>query len=148
MKEYLIQRYAVGNWSAVRGHVPFFATGPAFYQHTVARSLERFGEHRFTSGLVSALRTEMGGLQTDWRDVVAEWLLRSHIVQALWSVDGGECLPEEARWAMSIAGLAEQIPPGDVAEETLYLLSGLSDPSHYRSYVAEDGLELVPCPVP
>ncbi len=148
MAGYLIQKYSVSNWDAVLGRVPFVVTGPRFYEFTIPRSLERFGEHRFHDSLRSALEVNLGGLQTDWRDVAAEWLLEMGIVQALWSVDGGECVPPDLRWTASVQGVADEIPKGEVVDSVFELLSGLGDPGHYRSYVSEDGLALEACPLP
>lgn len=148
MPGYLIQKYSVSNWDAVSGRVPFVATGPRFQEFAIPGSLERFGEHRFVSGLRLAMEAHLGGLQTDWRDVAAEWLLEMGIVQAIWSVDGGECVPEELRWAASVAQVAREIPKGEVVPAVIDLLSGLGDPAHFRAYVAEDGLTLEPCPSP
>ena len=149
MPEYIIQRYSVTNHDAIRGLVPFLATGPAFLGHVRPRSLGLFGEHRMSSAFLSTIRTVLGGLGGDWRDVAAEWLLREGVVQALWSVDGGSCLLPELRWEASVLGLVRELPrDGEVVEAVIDLLAGLSGPEHHRSYLSEDGLVLEPCPVP
>lgn len=149
MRDFLIQRYSCANWDAVRGLVPFVVTGPAFERYTVPGSLDRVGEHRMTPTFLATIGQVMGGEDHTWRDVVAEWLLAEGILQALWSVDSRECLPPEARWVASVAQVAREIPADSpVVEGVVELLSGVSDPGHYRSYVSEDSLTLEPCPVP
>lgn len=149
MADYLIERFSTANHAAVRGHEPFVATGPNFYSHVIPGSLQSVGEYRIRSGLLSPLASLMGGYGGDWRDVAAEWLLREGIVQTFWCVDGGECLPPEMWWISSIEAVSRELPSDvDVPQAVVDLLSGLSDPQHFRTYVAEAGLSLEPCPVP
>lgn len=144
---FLIQRYSGANWDAVKGLAPFVCTGPRFRAYTTTQALTEY-EWKFRQVFVDDISSV--GENVDFhREVVAELLLREGIVQALWSVSSEECLPEGDRWSLSIRQVAAEIPKDDpLAVAVVDFLSGLADPGHFRSYVAEDQLELVPCPVP
>lgn len=145
-REFLIQRYAGGNWPYVRGQIPFIATGPAFKQFVVPGSLERYGEYRFRT--IREIVADIAG-PGDWRETVAEWLLREGIVEALWSVDVTTCLLPEQRWEASISSLADEIPKSmPLDEAVIELLSGLPSAADHRSYLSEDDLSLEPVVVP
>lgn len=139
-RTFLIQRYCTGNWPLVRGEYPFLATGPSF--QSWGYGLERYHEWRFVSDLGGQFEAAFGA--TDEPRYYAAWaLLEVGIVEALWS--GHSPIPEGERWERSVEQLAREIPSGPIGESVIEYLSGLSSPGHYRSYVAEDQIELVPC---
>jgi len=141
---FLIQRYCSANWPQVRGEVPFLATGPNFFGWAIKGSLARCGEHRFTPTFVADIRAILQENTDLARMCVAELLLREGIVQALWAAHS----TEEEKWILSVQQLADEIPSGwSIEEAVVEYLSGLSDAGHFRSYVSEDGIELIPLEV-
>lgn len=146
--DFLIQRYAGGNWPMVRGDAPFLATGPNFFRYAYPGSLVRYGEHRFVQNLKVDFQEAYGEMGGSISRYMAAWaLLESGIVQALW-VDHTE-VPEIERWGVSVDQLESEIPRDvPIGEAVVEYLSGLSDPAHFRNYVVEDRLELIPCLVP
>jgi hypothetical protein len=140
-RTFLIQRYCTGNWPEMRGERPFFATGPQFSNW--AYGLERYNEWRILPTLPQQLETEF----VDDRTEAAAALLDMGIVQALW-VEHTE-VPAEDWMTQSIIALADEIPKaGPLGEAVVDYLSGLSAPGHFRAYVAEDQIDLVPMPCP
>lgn len=147
-RTFLIQRYCPANWSFVKGERPFIATGPRFRDYTTTRTLTEY-EWKFRQSFID----DIGSIGSDPselnREIVAELLLREGIVQALWSVDSPNVLPPERRWRASIEQLAREIPcHSPLNLWVIELLSGMSDPSHFNSYVSEDALRLEPVPIP
>lgn len=158
-RDFLIQRYCSDSHPQVRGLRPFVATGSRFMEWALAGSLQRLGQWAFRpelySGLSRAFPPAAPSVPED-RAIVAEFLLQEGIVEALWSVDSPECLPVDLRWKASLEQVTDEIPflradstlgrimggPYDMALWTIELLSGLSGPEHFRSYVSEDGLIL------
>lgn len=165
-RTFLIQRYCSDNWPQVRGHRPFIVTGPRFLEWIVPGSLEKKGQHVLSPRIKSMLRDLFppGGIHRSsyQHQATAEALLREGILSALWSVDTGECLPEELRWEESIQQVARELPfktagwARDCIEFTFWgvseaveeLLSGMQSPAMAREYVSEDKLTLVPVRVP
>lgn len=137
-RTFLIQRYCTGNWPQVKGEVPFLATGPKFSEW--AYGLERFGEWRFVSDLKIQFE-DVFGQESDPRHSAAWALLETGIVQALWTEHTE--VPESDRWLKSVDQLASEIPKGMIGDAVIEYLSGLSAPSHFRSYVAEDQIQLI-----
>jgi hypothetical protein len=142
-RTFLIQRYCTGNWPLVRGEKPFLATGPWF--STWGYGLDRYGEWRFVGQLGQQFE-EAYGAEDDPRFLAAWALLETEIVQALWAEHSP--VPPEERWIAAVEQLSAEIPQGPIGESVVEYLSGLSSPGHFRSYVAEDAIELVPMPCP
>lgn len=143
MPDFLIERFCRSNWPFIRGERPFLAAGPKFRAYTTTQALTGY-EWQFRQPFIDDLKTigETGDRLS--REVAAELLLREGIVQALWAVNGGRTLPEEGRWAASVAQLADEIPAAAPLHSwVIELLSGIAEPSHYRSYLSETGIELV-----
>lgn len=138
-RTFLVQRYCTGNWPEVLGERPFIATGPWF--KTWAYGLERYGEWRFVGELGQQFDDAYGN-EADPRFFAAWALLEMGLVQALWV--GHSEVPASERWITSVEHLASEMPKGPLAASVIDYLSGLSDPGHYRSYVSEDRIELVP----
>lgn len=153
-RDFLIQRYCLDNHPRVRGLRPFIATGPGFKRWTAHDSIARFGEWRFAPGLREAIEAVFPAATThpapESRLVIAEFLLKEGIVQALWSVDSAECLPRDRWLGVSIDEVAAEIPyvvvdgTYDLALWTIEDLCSMPDPSHFREYVSADGLDLEP----
>jgi hypothetical protein len=144
-RTFLIQRYSTSNWPQVKGDAPFFATGPTFMNY--AYGLEKFREWRFVSALDVQFQGAYGEFAEDEARYYAAWaLLDFGIVQALWA-DHSRFPPEE-RWEPAVEQLAAEIPRGPIGESVIEYLSGLGGAGHFRSYVAEDQIELVPMPCP
>ncbi len=143
-----LHRYASNNWPQVKGQSPFLATGPNFFGWAIKGSLAKYGEHRFVPLFKQELDEVYGEMGVDMSRYCAAWaLLQTGIVQALW-VDHSD-IPEEKRWGLAVDQLVNEIPNvWSVGEAVVEYLSGLSDPGHFRSYVTEDGIELVQMPVP
>jgi hypothetical protein len=142
-EDFLIQRYTSGNWPQIRGQRPFIVTGPNFRRWTVAHSLQRYGEHRFVPELVQILSHVDADQRDLARESVAELLLREGICEALWASNVRTALPENLRWQTSVDQLAAEIPDcAPVSSWAIELLSGMSEPSHYRSYLLESGIAL------
>lgn len=142
-RTFLIQRYCTGNWPFVNGEAPFLATGPLFPQY--AYGLERYNEWRFAGDLGRQFQDAYGSFEGDEAKYYAAWaLLDTGIVQALWVAHSP--IPSEERWDLAVQQLAREIPSGPVGESVIEYLSGLSAPGHFRSYVAEDQIELVTMP--
>lgn len=140
-QRFLIHRYCTANWPQVRGEVPFLATGPNFFGWAIKGSLAKYGEHRFVPSFVADIQAVFQENTDLARMCVAELLLREGIVQALW-VDHSR---SDEKWILSVQQLADEIPANWTIEEAVVeYLSGLSDASHFRQYVAEDQIELVP----
>lgn len=140
-RTFLIQRYCTGNWPEVKGEKPFIATGPAF--KSWGYGLERYGEWRFNAEFGPEFDVAFGD-EADPRFFAAWALLETGIVQALWAEHSE--VPADERWVTAVEHLATEIPKGPIGQSVIDYLSGLSDPGHYRSYVAEDQIELVPMP--
>lgn len=145
-ERFLIQRYSGGNWPQIRGDVPFLATGPWF--KTWAYGLDKFGEWRFGGDLGGQFEEAYSSVGTglDQRYYAAWALLECGFVEALWV--GHSDVSAEDRWEVSVNHLASEIPKGPLGESVLEYLSGLADPGHFRSYVSEDQIELVPLACP
>lgn len=145
-RTFLIQRYATGNWPQVKGEVPFFATGPWF--KTWAYGLEKFGEWRFVGDLGRQFEEAYSsvGEGSDPRFYAAWALLECGFVEALWA--GHSRVSDADRWLAAVDQLSLEIPEGPIGEAVVEYLSGLSGPAHFRSYVAEDQIELVSMPCP
>lgn len=142
-RTFIIQRYASGNWPMVQGRVPFLATGPAF--STYAYGLDEHREWKFTVDVAGDF--ERSFAETDDPRFYAAWaLLELGWVQALWS-DRTD-VPTADWWTTSVEQLASEIPKGPIGEAVVDFLSGLAAPGHFRSYVAEDQIELVAMPCP
>lgn len=141
-RTFLVQRYSTCNWPLVRGDAPFLATGPWF--STWAYGLERFGEWRFRGDFQKSF--EDYEATTDPRYYAAYALLHTGLVQALWADHSR--VPQEERWMKSVEQLASELPGGPIAESVVLYLSSLSAPGHFRSYVSEDGIELLVQEVP
>ncbi len=124
------------------------ATGPRFRDYTTTRTLTEY-EWKFRQSFIDDIGS-IGDLASQLdREIMAEFLLREGIVQALWSVSSPDVLPPERRWRASIEQLAREIPAfSPLKLWVIELLSGMPDPSHYNSYVSDDGLKLEPVPVP
>lgn len=137
-RTFLIQRYCSENWPQVQGDVPFLATGPLFLDW--AYGLERFNEWKFVGDLGKQFQDAFGD-QDDPRYYAAWALLETGIVQALWA-DHTD-VPLEDRWLRSVEQLAVEIPKGPLGTAVEDYLSGLAAPSHFRSYVGEDQIQLV-----
>jgi hypothetical protein len=151
----IVQRYAQGNWDSVQGLAPFIATGPSFKAWIIPGSLEKHREHRFRIELKQAMVAVFPktAIHRDFwhRSTIAEFLLREGIVSALWAVNQPECVPRTERWGDSVTWLAKEIHYSegqDIVDWTIELLSGMSDPAHFHSYVAEDGVVLEPVAIP
>jgi hypothetical protein len=139
-RTFLIQRYSTANWPEVKGEVPFLATGPRFFGWTTKSSLDRHGYYVFPPSLRMELE-ELGENNEMNREVAAQALLEEGIVQALWV----KHTSESDRLGVSVRHLASEIPKaGQLGEAVVEFLCGLSDPGHFRSYVAEDRIELEP----
>lgn len=144
-RTFLIQRYSGENWPQVRGDVPFLATGPSFSNY--AYGLEKFGEWRFVSDLGGQFQETYGELAPEFAKYSAAWaLLETGIVQALWV--SHSAVPDIRRWGAAVDQLTSELPDGPIGESVVEYLSGLSGPGHFRSYVAEDQIELVQMPCP
>lgn len=147
-RTFLIQRYAGGNWPQLKGEVPFLATGPSFFKWCFKGSLEKYGEHRFVENFARDFQEAFGD-EGEWasRYMTAWALLETGVVQALW-MEHSE-IPVENRWEASVTQLAHEIPGSSLLKDDLIeYLSGLSDASHFRTYVAEDHVALVPLLIP
>ncbi len=143
-RTFLIQRYATGNWPKIRGEEPFIVTGPNFFQWVLPKSLDRYHQYRFVSKLKQEITEVLAEENEEMaRECIASLLLREGIVQALWA-DHRESLAVDARWERSVQQVANEIPRGPVGEGVIELLSGLGSADHYRSYVSEDQIPLVP----
>ncbi len=147
-REFIIQRYTRDHWLELVGAVPFFVTGQGFKNFAIPHSLEKYKEWRFDPYLKRAMASlfPTDGIHRAiyHQDACAEFLLREYIVQAVWAVDQPE-YPTDGRMDIAIHHLAKQIPYDisvGVTEGVIEYLSGLSDISHYRSLVSEDGLRL------
>lgn len=147
-RTFLVERYCVGNWSRVRGEIPFLATGPNFFKWAFGGSVAKFGEHRFVGSFRADFEEAFGDLASVAARHAASWaLLETGIVQALWPDHSR--VPIDRRWEASVDALAAEIPHGGtLGEDLIEYLSGLSGPSHFRSYVLEDRIELVPLDPP
>ena len=148
-RDFIIQRYAHGNWPYVLGQRPFLARGPNFKAWAVPGSLERAGQFEFRPELRQAIERTFPsdglGRESYYEDAVAEFLLRDGIVSALWVTNARSPVPEELRWDLSVDEVARSLfydVGDDVAATTVELLSGMSGPEHFNSYVAEDALTL------
>jgi hypothetical protein len=140
---FLIQRYAGGNWPTIMGEVPFVATGPKFYDWAIKGSLARCFEHKFIDSLKRDLDEGLAGLEGSLaRECAAILLLTEGIVQALWVSHSP--IARTDRWEIAVEKVASEIPHGPVGEGVIELLSGMSDPNHFRSYVSEDAIDLEP----
>jgi hypothetical protein len=144
---FLIQRYAGGNWPTLRGEKPFISTGPKFYEWAIKGSLVKYLEHKFVPGLKRDIDEGLLGLEESLaRECAAVLLLTEGIVQALWVSHSR--VPVEDRWTQSVLQVASEIPAGPVGEGVIELLSGMSGPEHYRSYVSEDAIDLETTGIP
>lgn len=144
---FLVQRYAGGNWSTLRGEKPFVATGPKFFEWAIKGSLTKFFEHKFVASLKRYIDEGLAGLEESLaRECAAALLLTEGIVQALWV--SHSLVPLEERWSLSVLQVASEIPDGPVGEGVIELLSGMSGPEHYRSYVSEDAIDLETTSIP
>jgi len=140
---FLIQRYADGNWPMVRGETPFVSTGPRFYEWAIKGSLVRCFEHKFVDSLKRDLDEGLADLEESLaREVAAKLLLSEGIVQALWVSHSP--ISRTDRWEMAVEKVASEIPHGPVGASVIELLSGMSAPEHFRSYVSEDAIDLEP----
>ena len=142
-RTFLIQRYSGENWPQVKGEVPFLATGPWFKSWSYG--IEKFGEWRFVGELGQQFE-DAYGTEDDPRFYAAWALLECGFVQALWADHSP--IQDGDRWIESVLQLSREIPPGPIGAAVIEYLSGLSDPNHFRSYVAEDqiGLVSIECP--
>ncbi len=144
-RDFLIQRYCSGNWPAVKGKIPFLVSGPRFKAYTTTRALTEY-EWKFQQAFLDEIK--------EVRDdsvaalVVAELFLREGIVQALWSIDHPDCLPESERWSTSVERLASEFSHGELYSSVMEFLSGISEPGYYRTYLSEDSMQLVPVSAP
>jgi hypothetical protein len=146
-ERFLIQRYAGGNWPQVRGEIPFVSTGPNFYGWAIKGSLTKYSEHKFVSSLKIDIEDGFGRLEEQLaRECVAELLLSEGIIQALWAAHSE--VTKADRWQIALSEIASQIPTGPLGEGVVELLSGLSAPEHFKSYVAEDAIDLEHMEVP
>jgi hypothetical protein len=83
------------------------------------------------------------------RESLAEFLLREGIVSALWNTTSRTCAAQSDRWKKSITQVANEIhAEAPVAKWVIELLSGMSDPSHFHSYLSEDEQVLEAVTVP
>lgn len=143
-RTFLVQRYCQDNWMKVFGLAPFLATGPNFASWVIPGSLERFGEHRFHRSFILDIDSVLGDSEALLaRESAATMLLSLGIVQAMWAIHSTEPLPDgpawvEWRWEAAVRALSDEIPPGPIGSAVVELLSGMSGPEHYRSYMSED----------
>ncbi len=163
-RSFLIQRYCFDQWPHVLGHRPFIVSGPSLTQWVVPGSFERLGRWMLRPEIRTLLDSlfPQGGIHRRHyqRDAVSESMLREGVLQALWSVGSGECLPAEERWDESIRQVARELPflypesfsQGDgfweTADAVSELLSGIPSPEMARSYLSEDRLPLEPVVIP
>ncbi len=143
-RDFMIQRYCSASWPAIKGYVPFVATGPKFRAYTTSQAINY--EWKFRSAFIDDLKSIPDDDLAP--EVISELLLREGIVQALWSSDVDTCLPLDERWSASVRYLSEYFKIGQIVSSTLELLSGMSDPSFYKSYLGEDQLQLSPVEIP
>jgi len=148
-RDFIIQRYAYGNWPYVRGHAPFIARGANFDRWVIPGSLEKHRQYHFRRELRMTLMelfpSEGAYRELYYQDAIGEFLLRDQIVTALWSVSSRECLPSSCWSDESIREVARQIhyaPGVDIAESTIELLCAMNSAGHYESYLADDGMKL------
>lgn len=147
-RTFLIHRYSMSNWDQVSGLKPFIAAGPKFRAYTTTQTLTGF-QWEFRKSLLDDIGSLGPSADQFGREVIAELLLREGILIAMWSINSGVCRPEAERWKASIEQVAAEIPPLDpISESVRELLSGMSEPSHYRNYVSEDELTLEAVAVP
>ena len=155
-RDFIVQRYCVGNWHQVLGERPFIATGPNFSSWVIPGSLEKYREWKFRPQLKQALAKlfPCDGIHRSLYHqlAVAEFLLRDGIVQALWATNGRAFIGDEFCWEESIHHVAREMSylsaADSIADLTIDLLATMSQPSHFISYVSEDDLKLVPVEIP
>lgn len=146
-ERFLIQRYASGNWPLIRGEIPFISTGPRFYEWAIKGSLARCHEHKFRPSIKADIAEGLAGLEASLaRECAAILLLTEGIVQALWASHSETARSE--RFGLAVAQVIAEIPHGPIDEGVIELLSGLSGPEHYRSYVSEDAIDLETTDIP
>jgi hypothetical protein len=166
-RTFLIQRYCSDMHPHVRGLRPFLVTGPSFTSWIVPGSIDSHGQHvlrpQVKRTLIEAFPPGGPHQRAFQHEAAAEVLLREGVIQALWSVDSPECLPEDQRWSESLRQAVRELPlsakgwpeanrTGDgfweIAEAVDELLSGMPSPAMAREYVAEDHLRLEPVEPP
>lgn len=146
-EHFIIQRYAQSNWPEILGQRPFVASGPSFKDWAIKGSLEKHREWRFRPQLWEIIRDcfpQPSVHRTYYqRDAVAEFLLLEGIVQILW-VEDHLRRPETDECVSHVAAEIPHPAGALLVDGVRDFLCGISAPEHFRSYVADDGLVLVP----
>jgi hypothetical protein len=123
-------------------------TGPRFTSYTTTTKLTAY-EWKFKKEFLGVLRVLGDSVDQLSREIAAEFLLREGVVTALWASNGDRPIGASERWAVSIREVAGQIPiDTPLTESIVELLSGMSDPGHYVSYISESGIELESMVIP
>ena len=138
----IVQRYPRDLWPMLRGERPFVLTGPNFKgcakEDAGMKPFWRMTPD-FVKGLRKAAQQLLDEDRRDARRMIAELLYEEQIVACYWAtaVPKPTNLPVyELRRDIAIDAIAAEIPGsyhGNLADDTLELLDGMSSPEHYRS---------------